>query len=341
MRDADAMGKYDGLSELLRRQSGSSTRMTFEQIADVVPGGLPASAHRYPAWWANESDSPHVQAHAWMDHGWRVAQLDLVGRVVTFVVSGRVAPAPLSRGTRVVSAVPSRPARHATMDAEVSASGEAFAKLAAFLTGGRFNAVVSELEHALLGTTAITAGAFTADAGLDSELLAAALLVRKDIGRVNDLIHAAVISLTLPMILEPGERVTNRPSLAAGNDPTRMYDLETDRRVAEFKMSVWSGTDAMRKRGVFQDLVHLAADNSGRRPELYVAGTRPLTFLRGSRSTAAWGLNRGADSTRQLFLDRFGSLAMPIREFTAGPAAHVHLVDLGDLIPQVRAATGG
>jgi hypothetical protein len=108
------------------------------------------------------------------------------------------------------------------------------------------------------------------------------------VGRLNDLVHAATITLTLPLILEPGERLTNRPSLAAGNDPTRPFDVETDRRVAEFKVEIWSGngTDAMRKRTVFHDLVHLAADTSDRRAELYVVGPQPVRFLLRSRTTA-------------------------------------------------------
>ncbi len=167
-------------------------------------------------------------------------------------------------------------------------SGEAFAQLAAFLAGGRLTHVVAALEHALAGSDSASAAAATEKAGLRSDLLTAALLVRRDLGRLNDLIHAAAITLALPVILEAGERLTNRPSLAAGNDPTRLFDVETDRRVAEFKLAVWSGTDATRKRGVFQDLVHLAADRSGRRAELYVAGPAPLRFLRRSASTAGW-----------------------------------------------------
>jgi len=219
-----------------------------------------------------------------------------------------------------------------------SASGQAFGQLAAFLYGGRLTSVVATLEHALDGSDASSAEAATREAGLQPELLTAALLVRRDLGRLNDLVRAAAIALALPRILEDGERLTNRPSLAAGNDPTRLFDLETERRVAEFKLAVWSGTDAMRKRGVFHDLVHLPAAPGQRRAELYVAGPQPLRFLRGSRSTAQWALNRGADSTRALFLDRFGTLDIPVREFTAGPARHVKLVDLADVLPQVRTA---
>jgi hypothetical protein len=224
------------------------------------------------------------------------------------------------------------------IDEGAAASGEAFAQLAAFLTGGRLTGVVAELEYELDGTDASTAASAAKSAGMHPELLTAALLVRRDLGRLNDLVHAAAISLALPLILGPGEKLANRPSLAAGNDPTRSFDVETNMRVAEFQLSLWSGTDAMRKRGVFHDLVHLAADSSGRRPELYVAGALPLRFLRESRSTARWALNRGADSTRDLFLDRFGSLDTLIRDFTAGPASRVRLVDLAEVLPQVRVA---
>ncbi len=38
-------------------------------------------------------------------------------------------------------------------------------------------------------------------------------------------------------------------------------DLETDRRIAEFKVGIWSvsGIDAMHKRVLFHDLLNLAA----------------------------------------------------------------------------------
>lgn len=216
--------------------------------------------------------------------------------------------------------------------------GAAFARLAAFLARGRLTPLVSKLEHDLANSDAGEAGDTVAAVDIDGELLTAALLVRRDLGRLNDLIHASAISLALPAILEPGERVANRPSLAAGNDPSRPFDLETDRRIAEFKLAIWSGTDAMRKRGVFHDLVQLAADSSGRRAELYVVGDAPLRFLRGSISSASWALNRGADSTRALFLESFGPLDMTVKEFTSGPAGHVRLVDLAEILPEVRLA---
>jgi len=70
---------------------------------------------------------------------------------------------------------------------------------------------------------------------------------------------------------------------------------------------------------VFKDLVHLAADESGRRSELSVVGHAPIDFLRRSRSNAAWALDR-FPSTRRLFIERFGPLEIRIADFTAGPA---------------------
>lgn len=90
----------------------------------------------------------------------------------------------------------------------------------------------------------------------------------------------------------------------------------------------------MRKRGAFKDLVHLAADTSGRRAQLFVVGQAPIRFLRGSTSSAQWGLDR-ATTTRAMFEKRFGPLTMPISQFTAGPGAHVELVDLAPLLPEL------
>lgn len=81
------MAKYDGLARLLRDLAGPRAQLTFETISAAVPGGLPQSAYRYAAWWANEANGSHVEAYAWMQAGWRVEELDLAGRTVTFVRS--------------------------------------------------------------------------------------------------------------------------------------------------------------------------------------------------------------------------------------------------------------
>ena len=57
--------------------------MTFAEVSQVV-GGLPPSAYRYPAWWANDRRGRHVQAIAWLEPGRRVESVDLERQVVRF-----------------------------------------------------------------------------------------------------------------------------------------------------------------------------------------------------------------------------------------------------------------
>ena len=214
-------------------------------------------------------------------------------------------------------------------------AADAFAALVAFLREKPLTARVAELEHRLVGAEPEQAARMAYGEGLTQQLLHAALTVRRDVGRVSDVIHAAVIVLALPAILEPGETICNRPSLGPGNDKTRPFDLETDRRVAEFKVALWSGGDMMRKRGVTADLVHLALDESERRPELWVAGQAPLHFLRTSESIVEELLSRAPRRLRERYTARFGTHDIPLRTFVRDQGAHVHLRDIADVLPEI------
>jgi hypothetical protein len=77
------MSKYSALRRHLERKASPSIEMTFDEVEKVV-GGLPASARRYSAWWSNEREGTHVQAHAWMDAGWRVESVNLTAERVRF-----------------------------------------------------------------------------------------------------------------------------------------------------------------------------------------------------------------------------------------------------------------
>lgn len=202
--------------------------------------------------------------------------------------------------------------------------------LDAFLRADTLTAAIGRLEYALEGAGRAEAVQAAQAAGVTADLLAAALTVRARLGRINDLVHAAGIALAIPGLLEDEERIITRPSLAAGNDATRPYDLRTDRRAAEFKFAQWKGADAMRKRQTFKDLVLLAASNAPR-AELLVVGTEPEHFLRTCTSSAAWGLER--PRVRAEFESRFGSLEITIAEFTATHASHVVITDVCKLLP--------
>ena len=81
------MAKYDPLFERLCDRPNDTVEMTFDDIEAVV-GPLPASARRYPAWWANEVEGGrHVQARAWLNAGREVESVDVHHSRVRFSVA--------------------------------------------------------------------------------------------------------------------------------------------------------------------------------------------------------------------------------------------------------------
>lgn len=195
-----------------------------------------------------------------------------------------------------------------------------------FLGGEPLTAAIAQLEHDLDGAEAGAIPGILARYGASPAALESGLIARDRLGRLNDVIHALAIAVVLPLVLDEGE-VLRRPSLAAGNDPTRPFDIETDRRIAEFKFSRWDGHDTARMRQLVKDLVHLAADPSGRRVELYVLDDRPRRFLETSGSTIDWAL-APFPKAKDLFRDHFGALDITIADFRAGEAAHVDAIDI-------------
>lgn len=80
------------------------------------------------------------------------------------------------------------------------------------------------------------------EAGARRDVLRAALAVKQASAQIDTILHAVGIALALPHILSPDERVLHL-SLGAGTSDGR-FDLETDRRIAEFKFIQWRGRDA-------------------------------------------------------------------------------------------------
>lgn len=78
------MSRYDRLYDHLVDRDGTEWRAEFRQIEAILGDALPRSAHQYPAWWANQSGSGHIQSAAWQRAGWKTTKLDLEQRMVTF-----------------------------------------------------------------------------------------------------------------------------------------------------------------------------------------------------------------------------------------------------------------
>ena len=72
------MSKYSFLKNHLRNLPDDLKQKTysFSQIEEIIEAKLPQSAHKHNAWWANEKDGRHVQAHAWKDAGWEVMSVN-------------------------------------------------------------------------------------------------------------------------------------------------------------------------------------------------------------------------------------------------------------------------
>ena len=81
----------------------------------------------------------------------------------------------------------------------------------------------------------------------------------------------------LPHILEPDERI-EYVSLGAGNTG-KAFDLETDRRNAEFKFINWrGGSEAIRENTLFKDFYLMAEHETHKLKFLYVLDTKhPLS----------------------------------------------------------------
>ena len=78
------MPKYAKLTIHLASRKGHEWRAGFSEVAEILGFPLPGSAYKYPAWWANQSGTDHVQSSAWQSAGWRTGDLDLEKQEVVF-----------------------------------------------------------------------------------------------------------------------------------------------------------------------------------------------------------------------------------------------------------------
>ncbi len=66
----------------LQEQDPTGIRVNFRDIETLLGGALPAAAKKHQSWW---SSNPHeAQSQAWIEAGWRVSEVNLAKREVTF-----------------------------------------------------------------------------------------------------------------------------------------------------------------------------------------------------------------------------------------------------------------
>ena len=74
-------------------------------------------------------------------------------------------------------------------------------------------------------------------------------------------------------------------SLGAGSSETKRFDLETNRRIAEFTFIEWTGNDNTRLQKIFKDFYRLAEFETKKRKELWVTDDAyVLKYLRSGSS---------------------------------------------------------
>ena len=63
------MSRYEALSKALESSNEDALEFTFEDL-DLMVGGLPPSARKFPTWWANSSKPSHQSRH-WLAAGFK------------------------------------------------------------------------------------------------------------------------------------------------------------------------------------------------------------------------------------------------------------------------------
>jgi len=136
-------------------------------------------------------------------------------------------------------------------------------------TQGDLTRTLSRLEGRASGLHVGACADFLSRGGIDPDVLRAASEIKRVAGQINVTIHALGIFMCLPHILEQGETV-QYVSLGAGNTG-RKFDLETNRRIAEFKFISWrGGAESIRQNGIFKDYFELLNEPTEKRKYLYL-----------------------------------------------------------------------
>ncbi|MEO6014929.1 MAG: hypothetical protein ABIQ30_15265 [Devosia sp.] len=199
--------------------------------------------------------------------------------------------------------------------------------------GSGLTSTLSSIERSIIGLRLSQTDEYLDEVNASHQALLAAAELKRAVGQINVAIHALGILRCLPHILEQGEAVQS-VSLGAGNTG-RDFDLETDRRVGEFKFITWrGGAESIRQNSIFKDFFFLAHHDSPKRKQLFLLGLEtPLRFFNGRRSLESV-LSKDA-ATKRTFDDRFGTSLRVVRDYYSIHSDKVELVDISPWVPEL------
>jgi hypothetical protein len=192
---------------------------------------------------------------------------------------------------------------------------------------------LSSIENEIVGLGAKGLVQFCGSRRIDCEFMASAASIKQVAGQINVIIHAAGILCSLPQLLKPGE-VVQSVSLGAGNTGRR-FDLETNRRIAEFKFIDWrGGSESIRQNSIFKDFFELAEYETAKSKHLYVVGTsHPVKFLESGRALTSV-LSRRPETLKQIGR-KYGAGVVRVRDYYALKSGEVEIYDISHLIGRV------
>jgi hypothetical protein len=198
--------------------------------------------------------------------------------------------------------------------------------------GTKLTQQVSRIESSLVGMNFDECANTISRWGVNNDVLVAAALLKQAAGQINVVIHALGILSCLPHLLEPDE-VIEYVSLGAGNSG-RHFDLETSKRVAEFKFISWKGgPESIRQNSIFKDFYFLAEYETTKRKYLYLLGAEyPMKFFNGGRSLSS--VLKDAKFNAQ-FQDRLRGQYSKVREYYAARKDRVSIEDLSQYLPEL------
>jgi hypothetical protein len=209
--------------------------------------------------------------------------------------------------------------------------GEAIRTVRNLGAGSELTTWIASVERALEQQQRQDVVSLVRSERLGDDVLAAALLIKGLAGQINVIIHAVGIVASLPYILEDGE-VVRRVSLGAGNTG-RAHDLETDRRIAEFKFVEWrGGSESIRQNNLFADVFNLISTETSKRRVLYVLGReQPLRFLSNRRAlTSVLSKNMALE---RRFREANGERFKTVHDYWETVQHMIEIVDLREIVP--------
>ena len=201
-------------------------------------------------------------------------------------------------------------------------------------SGTDLSATLARIESDARGIAATECPQFLERARACRVALAAAAVLKQLSSQVDVTIHALGILMCLPRILQPSETI-EYVSLGAGNTG-RLFDLETNLRIAEFKFIRWrGGAEAIRQNTTFKDFYQLEAHSTSKRKYLYLLGTtHAQKFFEGRRALNS--VMSRDHKLRMMFFERFGERFRTVGDYYAAHRLKVGIEDISPWVPELK-----